>query len=333
MRSLPAEEARSAGRFTCVWCRNFRAFGLVVESSFALPGLPAAPGDGSSPCVSIRTATPGQIREHWSGAAGPPAWETVLGDGVALRYEVGLAGDHRFTYAADTFHVSADAGTVLCSVEDPDAAAWQRQLLDTILFSVSFLNGFELLHASAVEVDGGVVAFVAPTGGGKSSLALELCRRGCRIFCDDVLTIGARGEDLVCHPAPAVMSIPPSAGLPAALGGSVIARFGEEDEVWIALERASTSPRVLRAVYLLDRFAETPFVSEIAAPTILDLLPHAISLPHAAARERRRFEVFSALADQVAMFRLAADPTSSAGAIAVLVEASLEDARDHLAVG
>src|SRR5205085_6154423 len=105
----------------------------------------------------------------WSGTPDPPDWETVLGDGRAIRHEVGIAGDHRFSYGSDRFHVSADGGTVLCAVERPDATSWQRQLLDTILFSVSFEKGYELLHASAVEVDNGVVAFVARSGGGKSS--------------------------------------------------------------------------------------------------------------------------------------------------------------------
>jgi hypothetical protein len=85
-------------------------------------------------------------------------------------------------------------------------------------------------------------------------------------------------------------------------------------------------------VYVLDRFADGPLVSELGAPTVLDLLPHAISLPHAPPRARSRFELFSALAEQVAMFRLAAGPGSSARAIADLVETSLEDADHRLAV-
>ena len=277
-------------------------------------------------------ATPGELRESWSGACGPPDWETVLGDGIALQHEIGFAGDQRFSYGSATFHVSADARTVRCSVEHPDDVRWQRQLLDTILFSVSFAHGFELLHASAVEFDDGVVAFVAPSGGGKSSIATELGRRGYRIVCDDVLAIGPCGEQLLCHPGPAVMSIPSSAGLPARLGASVIARFADEDELWVALEHAATSPRALCAVYLLDRSADSCFVSKGAAPTVLDLLPHAISLPHGAARARSRFELFSALAEQIAMFRLAAEPTASPRILADVVETSLEGARSRLAI-
>jgi hypothetical protein len=276
--------------------------------------------------------TRSELQDTWSGATGRPAWETVLGDGLVLQHEIGFAGDHRFTHGSAMFHVSPDAATVLCSVEHPDDVRWQRQLLDTILFSVSFVNGFELLHASAVQFDDRVVAFVAPTGGGKSSIAAELGRRGYRIFCDDVLAIGRSGEAVLCHPGPAVMNLPSSAGLSASLRASVIARLTGEDELWIALEDTATTPRALCSVYLLDRYADGCFVSRVASPTVLDLLPHAISLPHDALRARSRFELFSALAEQIAMFRLAADPSANAGTLADLVETSLEHTGSQLAV-
>jgi hypothetical protein len=326
------QEGHLPGRSTSVRCHHFRAFGLAIESDFALPGVAAAPMPQPGPRVTIRMAAADEIQERWSGACGPPDWGTILGDGIPIQHELGFAGDQRFIYGTDTFLIAADARTVLCSVERTDDVRWQRQLLDTILFSVSFAHGFELLHASAVEVDGGVVAFVAPSGGGKSSAVVELCRRGYRLFCDDVLTIERRGAQLWGHPGPAVMNVPSSAGLPACLGASLIASFPDEDEVWVALERAATAPLPLRSVYVLDRFAGAPLVSELTAPTVLDLLPHAISLPHAPTRARSRFGVFSALAEQVPIFRLEADPASSVQAIADLVQASLEDASRPLAV-
>jgi len=273
-------------------------------------------------------ATPEEIRERWSGASGPPDWETVLADGLALRHESGIAGDHRFSYGPDSFHISADAGTVLCSVERPDDPRGQRQLLDTILFSVSFANGYELLHASAVEIDDAVVAFIAPTGGGKSSIAAELRRRGHRIFCDDVLAIGRSTQEPICHPGPAVMSIPSAGSLVTSLGASVIARFENEDEVWVELKDAAVTPRALRSVYLVDRHADSCFASRVATATVLDLLPHAISLVHDAARARQRFDLFSALVDGIEIFRLGADRTASPSAVADLVQSSLEDL-DH----
>lgn len=278
-------------------------------------------------------AAPEVVRESWSGADGPPDWQTILGDGHALQHESGLAGDHRFVYGSNTFLITADAGTVLCSPEHPDDPGWQRQLLDTVLFSVSFVNGFELLHASAVEVDDGIVAFVAPSGGGKSSLAAELCRRGHRIVCDDVLAIGRSGAVLVGHPGPWVMSVPSSWSGAAGLAASVIARFECENELWVALEDATARSGPLRAVYVLDRAADEGFVSKIATPTVLDLLPHTISLPHDAGRARRRFELFSALAEQIEMFELGGDSSAGTSELADVLEVSFDDLPTGLVVG
>jgi hypothetical protein len=304
----------------------------VFESDFALPGLAAASSAGAGPRISIRMATPEQLRESWSGACGPPDWKAVLANGIVIQHELGLAHDQRFVYGSDTFLITPDARTVLCSVERPHDERWQRQLLDTILFSVSFTHGFELLHASAVEVDEGVVAFVAPTGGGKSSVATEFGRRGYRIVCDDVLAIGRRGDELFCHPGPAVMNIPTSASLPPSLGASLITTFADEDELWVALEHAATSPRTLRSVYLLDRSAGRRSVSKVTGATVLDLLPNSISLPHSAARARSRFELFSELAEQVPVFSLAAEPTASPGTLVDMAQASLEGAGIRLGV-
>ena len=313
-------------------CRQFRAFGLEVESSFDLPGRVAL-GAEPSARVYIEMASPGELARCWSGACGPPDWKTVLGDGIALQHESGIAGDQRFSYGRDTFVITTGARTVLCAVEDPDDARWQRQLLDTILFSVSLANGFELLHASAVEVDEGIVAFVAPSGGGKSSIAAELRRRGYRIVCDDVLAIGWSDDEVVGYPGPAVMSVPGAAGDEDEPGVTLVARFAEEDERWVVLDDVATSPGAVRAVYLIDRAANSRCVSSIDAPTLLDLLPHAISLPNDAERLRKRFELFSTLAGQIELFRLAAGLAAGPSTLADLVEMSFARAGSRPAVG
>jgi hypothetical protein len=49
--------------------------------------------------------------------------------------------------------------------------------------------GYEVLHASAVLVDGGAVAFTARTGVGKSTIATALSRRGFPLWGDDAVAV------------------------------------------------------------------------------------------------------------------------------------------------
>lgn len=58
-----------------------------------------------------------------------------------------------------------------------------------LLATLLALRGETVLHASAVEVEGAAVAFVADSGVGKSTLAALACARGARFVTDDVLRL------------------------------------------------------------------------------------------------------------------------------------------------
>ncbi|MGQ7829934.1 hypothetical protein [Altererythrobacter sp. Z27] len=65
----------------------------------------------------------------------------------------------------------------------------QLYLWGTVMGAVAWLNGMMPLHCSAVEHGGSAIAFTAPSGGGKSTLAAALASRGFRHLCDDTLVI------------------------------------------------------------------------------------------------------------------------------------------------
>jgi hypothetical protein len=56
-------------------------------------------------------------------------------------------------------------------------------------------RGYLTLHASAVEVDGGAVAFIGPKGMGKSTTASAFYERGHRILSDDMVACRPRLEE------------------------------------------------------------------------------------------------------------------------------------------
>ena len=72
-----------------------------------------------------------------------------------------------------------------------------------LLSTVLALRGETVLHASAVEIDGTAVAFVADSGIGKSTMAALACARGARFVTDDVLRLRECPDPgLWCWPGP-----------------------------------------------------------------------------------------------------------------------------------
>ncbi|MGI8983102.1 MAG: hypothetical protein ACR2HM_00990 [Acidimicrobiales bacterium] len=60
------------------------------------------------------------------------------------------------------------------------------------------LHHIDVLHGSAVELDGAAVAFVGHTNAGKSTLAGEACAVGASLVADDVLAVEVEGGTAQC---------------------------------------------------------------------------------------------------------------------------------------
>ena len=65
------------------------------------------------------------------------------------------------------------------------AEAFDRLVVPLLLY----FAGHEVLHASAIQGENGVVGFCAEAGTGKSTLAYGLSTRGFRLFADDALAV------------------------------------------------------------------------------------------------------------------------------------------------
>jgi hypothetical protein len=295
----------------------FPAFGLGVELGFSLPPIEGRGVAGCRPTLRVRLVP----FEQKALAAGPEelVWATRFDGHAYAMYRQG-DGSHRFVYGdRAVFHLSSDGRDLRCAVADVDDPAWQRLFLDTVLWSCSLLNGFELLHASAVAWPHGAVALASTTGGGKTSLAAELVRRGAELLCDDVLAFTRVDGRLGGHPGPPVMNLP--RGGPREIGRK-LARF--PDEHWIAVERAAREPRPLEAICLLARRPGAALVLERLESTALDLLPHAFAVRGVLGRRAaHRFEVLSQVATEVPVYRLSADVDVPVWELADLVESSL----------
>jgi hypothetical protein len=201
----------------------------------------------------------------------------------------------RVVHGETRLHLDAGATSMLCAPADPASAAWQRVLLDTALVTASLARGFDALHAGAVAVGPACVALIGARGSGKTTLTLELVRRGAQLVADDVLAL-AREDDgrIVAHLAP------PLANLPATMTsngiGEVLHDFGEE--LWVRVDRPAQRPLPLTALVLIERDSDNDEarLEPIREPA-LALLSHAL---HSGVEPERRVRRFSLLADLAA---------------------------------
>lgn len=136
-------------------------------------------------------------------------------------------------------------------------------LLGPVLGILLYLRGVTCLHASAVEIDGAVVAMVGDSGAGKSTTAAAFAHLGYRVLSDDVVTLNEQGNDFIVHPAYPYIRLWPS---------SVELLYGKPDALPLLTptwdkhclhlidrgHKFSAEPLPLDAIYLLGDRSSSP---------------------------------------------------------------------------
>ena len=295
-------------------------FGLEVTADFPLPGLEMMTGAEPTHGLVLRRVTADVLPAPGDEPRYLRNLQAYGGSGFVMLESA--AGDVLFHYGRRaSFHLSADHGLLRCAPGSGDEALWQRVLLDTVLWTVSLLRGFELLHGSAVSTPGGLLGLVAGMGGGKSSLAAEYVRRGASLFADDVIALAGANGAIVAHPGPPLMNLPRRLAGDRLRGAEVIGDFG--DELWVRIARETPLPTPLAALVLIHRVPGGHASCSRLDATNLTLLPHAVTLPHLARRARHRFEVFGAVAASTPVLSLTADPSVATHDLADLIQSQI----------
>jgi len=137
---------------------------------------------------------------------------------------------------------------------EADHAALEFTLDRGVLPRILHLRGTTCLHASAVEVDGGVVAFCGHSGAGKSTLAAALVSRGYSLVSDDVLPLrsGGPGTDVLAGPGLPELRLYPTAADRIGIAGHVAPPIAGQTKARWQPRRAVCRPLPLRAIYLMD---------------------------------------------------------------------------------
>lgn len=306
------------------------AYGLDLRCSFELPGMCADAATGL-PIVRLERVSESHLERSWSGASGQYSWTGTLGDGRTLAIETGHRGDLRFSYGDRArFLLDADGELLRCAPSS-NGLEWQHILLTRVLPDVAIARGYEALHASALASPEGVVAILAPSGTGKTTLAVELLRRGWPLLADDVLVLGAgdASAGVLAYPAAPVMNIAPSVPELSGLGETLAVFAGER---WVAITSSTRTPLPLRMIFLLRRSPDLTLEALALPASPLPLAPYMLGLDDDAERERHRFALYADLMSATSLIRLTADLDTPPTQLADLVEEALAE-RSPLAAG
>ena len=305
------------------------AYGLRVRSSFDLAiidhPVAGSPEAYEEVDLTMRLADAEEIGGRWSDTNGVPSWQTTFPSHRHVRLDRGEAGDHLLTFGRQArFHLDRDGRILLCASAEPDSRGWQRFLLDTVLYCVSLIRGFEALHASAVCLDGSIAAFVGASGSGKSALAGELVRRGHSFFADDVLALSHAGREVLAHAAPPLMTLPGSGAAIEAIGDPLTAH-PEQGTSLVRVRRVADGARPATKIFILDRQAQAA-LQPLRETAHGRLLPHMLSLDRRPARALSRFALLDGLVAETPVFRLCVGHDDLAEAASIVEEELRTDA-------
>jgi hypothetical protein len=175
--------------------KRFRIFGGSLRSDLDFPMLPPAPTEDATTWTLHATSTPAP---HCAAA---PSCVEQLGESLAVsvtRTPDGL----RIAYSDTGAYDVAIDGRTITWYRPPDADETNARLdvVGTLLPFALHLSDRLVLHGSSVAFEAGAVAFLAPSGFGKSTLAMSLTTAGARFLSDDAVPVRVVGSGALAAP-------------------------------------------------------------------------------------------------------------------------------------
>jgi hypothetical protein len=311
IKSAEAEEDQASlpHGSTAPW--RGRAFGVDLELRLELPPLAALEPSGQAAETLIDLAEPRVFEDLWPTSGARQCGLMTEAEAVLLEVFEHPESGYLLSSPLGRYIVSPDGSGVVCCASP---ALWdvQRMLIGQVLPLVAALRGLDVLHASAVAVDGGAggdggaVAFTGPPGAGKSTLAVNLALRGAALLADDVIALRRIGERLRVEPATSLVNLRRDQGerLRARLGG--LGRpLGSTEKLHIAMD-ALAEPQPLRALYVLELGVSGPTEIAPIAPPDPRIPLGSTYLPYLSAPRLvdARFESAALMERSVDMFRV-----------------------------
>lgn len=164
---------------------RYRIYGFHLESTYRLRNFLAS---GTAPS-DIRFEI---VQKPLYDLAGlEPAYSSQLQNSNGeSTHRLFLLDDHEVLRVAGVADFSVANDRIECRLaEGGQLLAMEAQLLGTVLAYWLERRGVHALHASAVEIGGFAIGFLAPRGTGKSALAAAMIQRQARLLTDDILPV------------------------------------------------------------------------------------------------------------------------------------------------
>jgi hypothetical protein len=307
------------------------AFGLQVTCSRPLAGVPAGEAGGDAAGrVAIELVTTADVDAAWGGADARRLFALNFTNGKPyLTIDHAEAIGYRVWAPYHGRHLVSVDGTSIVSAPPSKAGWWwQRLVLAQVLPIAASLQGLDLLHASAVVLNGRAVAITAEAGTGKTTLAAHLLDLDAELLADDVLAVEPGGKELVAHPGAALVNVDPEqrAQLGARARDRLATELGKGDKLYVVGELAARACP-LAAVYFLRRDghgADLRIEREDDARKLLgsSFVPYLDRPDYLV----RHLEVCSRIADEVPVFTILAPRSLPADQVAAAVARHGEDA-------
>lgn len=226
---------------------SYQVFGGVLRSELEFPELDPANRADMDWTLSVTTSSAPDV------PMGAPLGEDKVDQGVMVRSYATPTGFRLVYEDTGVFDVSAGGREIRWHrPANADLEAGRLDVLGRVLALALHAEGWLSLHGSAVALAEGAVAFLAPKGNGKSTLAFALMRAGAALMTDDTVVIDSGSPPTVRPGVQSVRLFRDSAdwlSAPAPVAGTsdIKATFGQLSDDARRLTRAP-----LAALYLLE---------------------------------------------------------------------------------
>lgn len=282
---------------------NYCLYGLCICSDLPLVA-PAAP-DNRLPDLTVRIGE--SLSAHASSSSGEVWARADFGNGFGVRLTRTSAGWSLFYPQTGEFRLSADLRSATAHALAGRDAILPLLLAGSVPSWVLCLLGEPVLHASAVAVGDDALAFIGVSGMGKSTLAALLCSAGTRMVTDDVLRLARRGGDFFCHHGTGELRLREGAASLAERFSTISPIRSADNRVTLHLGANHASLPRLRAIVIPQPSrTQTHLSVELLSAVEAGFHLNASARVYGWQRDeplRQQFELFTALAGQVPLFR------------------------------